>query len=281
MSPYPRAALGRDCYDERAPHGPSLSVVQRCDVITYEILARVGMRTGERRASVKSPLSSEWQLIALGIDERTKRALAKVCARERDLRFTGVTDSVTTLLFVLEQSRPELVVIDERALGEKSVSAVSNIHHVSPCTRMLIIGDALDAAGRWEVLRLGVAGHLSRAGAGSHIARAVAAVRRGEYWLSRSQSSQIFTRLATDVTRTQGTVRDLPILTPRENRVLQQCLIGQSNKEIARALRITEQTVKIHLQHIFQKLGVHRRADLLLRRWVDRDRTSESRRNHR
>jgi DNA-binding NarL/FixJ family response regulator len=131
------------------------------------------------------------------------------------------------------------------------------------------------------VLQLGVAGHLSRTGAGSQIARAVAAVRRGEYWLSRSQSSQLLTRLAAHGVRQHGEVRDLPVLTPQENRVLQQCLVGQSNKEIARALGITEQTVKIHLQHIFQKLGVRRRADLLLRRWMSRETGQESRRTPR
>ena len=233
------------------------------------------------KTSTKTRVSGEWQLIALGIDERTKRALVKLCTRKRDIRFTGVTSSVTTLLFAVEESRPELVVIDEQALGEESVSALSNIHHVSPATRMLIIGDTLDAAGRWDVLQLGVAGHLTRAGAGSDIARAVAAVRRGEYWLSRSQSSQLLTRLAADDVRQQDIVGDLPVLTPQENRVLQQCLVGQSNKEIARALSITEQTVKIHLQHIFQKLGVRRRADLLLRRWVDREKGSDTWRSHR
>ena len=203
------------------------------------------------KTSAGSRPKGEWQLIALGIDEQTRRRLEKVCARECDIRFTGVTSSVTTLLFALEESQPDLVVIDEQALGEESVSALSNIHHVSPRTRMLIIGDTLDEAGRWEVLQLGVAGHLSRIDAGSQIARAVAAVRRGEYWLSRSQSSQLLTRLATnDARHPHGEVRDLPVLTPQENRVLQQCLVGQSNKEIARALGITEQTVKIHLQHI-------------------------------
>jgi DNA-binding NarL/FixJ family response regulator len=235
----------------------------------------------QTKTSTKPQASADWRMIALGIDERAKRALEKLCVRERGIRFTGVTGSVTTLLFALEESRPQLAVIDEQALGEESVSTLSSIHHASPDTRMLIIGDTLDAVGRWEMLQLGVAGHLLRAGAGHQIARAVAAVRRGEYWLSRSQSSEILTRLAADEIRQQGDVGELPVLTPQENRVLQQCLVGQSNKEIARALGITEQTVKIHLQHIFQKLGVRRRADLLLRRWVDREKGLESRRQSR
>jgi DNA-binding NarL/FixJ family response regulator len=235
----------------------------------------------QTKTSVKLRAPGDWRMIALGVEERMRRALEKLCVQEPAMRFTGVTGSLTTLLFALEESRPDLVVIDEQSLGEESVTALSNIHHASPCTRMLIIGDTVDAVGRWEVLQLGVAGHLRRAGSCGQIARAIAAVRRGEYWLSRSQSSQLLTRLAADEIRQHGEVPDLSVLTPQENRVLQQCLVGQSNKEIARALGITEQTVKIHLQHIFQKLGVRRRADLLLRRWVCREKGLESRRPYR
>jgi DNA-binding NarL/FixJ family response regulator len=175
------------------------------------------------------------------------------------------------LLFALEESHAELVVIDEYSLGEDPVSALTSIHHASSRSRLLIIGDTLDAAASWEVLQLGVAGNLRRAEACSQIGRAVAAVRRGEFWLSRSQSSQLLTRLSADEIREHGAVGNLDILTPQENRVLQQCMVGQSNKEIARVLGISQQTVKIHLQHVFQKLGVRRRADLLLRRWVKRE----------
>jgi DNA-binding CsgD family transcriptional regulator len=58
-------------------------------------------------------------------------------------------------------------------------------------------------------------------------------------------------------------------------------MVGHSNKEIARALGISEQTVKIHLQHVFQKLGVRRRAELLLRRWVAPEKRTQGRRTHR
>jgi DNA-binding CsgD family transcriptional regulator len=54
-------------------------------------------------------------------------------------------------------------------------------------------------------------------------------------------------------------------LTPREFEVLGWLVQGKSNKEIARNLGIEEQTVKNHLRPIFQKFGVARRAELLVR----------------
>ena len=223
----------------------------------------------------------KWSVIAVGVDERIKRALGKFCALEKNAQFAGVARSITTLLFALEESSPELVVIDEYSLGEDPVSVLASIHQASSRSRLLIIGDTLDAVASWEALQLGVAGNLRRAEACSRIGRAIVAVKRGEFWLSRSQSSQLLTRLSVDELREHSAVGNLDVLTPQENRVLQQCMVGQSNKEIARVLSISEQTVKIHLQHVFQKLGVRRRADLLLRRWVEPEKRNEGRRSHR
>ena len=227
---------------------------------------------------MKDDLAGEWQLIALGVDEPLKRALSTLCTEEFGIRFVGVTSSITTLLFSLEETRAEIVVVDERSLGEAPMSALASIHHAAPQTRMLIIGDTLDAAAQWDALQFLVAGHLGREESLTQVARALSAIRRGEFWLSRSQSSQLLTRLSADEIRQGGAFRNLDVLTPQENRVLQECLVGQSNKEIARVLSITEQTVKIHLQHIFQKLGVRRRAELLLRRWEGVEPRAETRR---
>jgi DNA-binding NarL/FixJ family response regulator len=228
----------------------------------------IAMREGHITTSSRRRLPAEWRLIALGVDEKVKHSLVKLCEREAGLQFAGVTHSITTLLFALEESHPEVVVLDEYSLGDDPVSALSSIHQACRRTRMLIIGDTLDAATKWEVLQLGVAGSLRRSETETQLMRAINAVRRGEYWLSRSQSSQLLTRLSADELREHGTVEPLSALTPQENRVMQQCMSGHSNKEIARALGISEQTVKIHLQHVFQKLGIRRRAELLLRRWA-------------
>jgi DNA-binding NarL/FixJ family response regulator len=212
-------------------------------------------------------MNAEQTLLALGVDQSMKRALTEICSRDRSIQFGGVTASISTLLFALEEAPAELVVLDEDALGRDAVSALSTIHKASATTRMLIIGEMLDASERWELLLLGVAGTLKRAEVHSQLRRAITTIRRGEFWFSRSQTSQLLSRLSADDMRQLGAVGPVASLTPQENRVLQECLVGQSNKEIARALGITEQTVKIHLQHIYRKLGVRRRADLLLRRW--------------
>ena len=68
------------------------------------------------------------------------------------------------------------------------------------------------------------------------------------------------------LTAANDTWRNLPSLTEREHSILQQVLDGKSNKQIARDLGLSESTVKIHLQHIYQKLGVIGGSTCLWRR---------------
>ncbi len=64
-------------------------------------------------------------------------------------------------------------------------------------------------------------------------------------------------------TAVAGEAKTLEPLTPREREVLQQVLSGKSNREIAGALFITENTVKTHVRNIFSKYDIKSRAELI------------------
>lgn len=205
---------------------------------------------------------------ALGVDREMVNAIGRLCRRNRHFTFVGGTASASTLLFVFEETQADLVIVDEDSLRPDAVSALASIHRACPQAWMLIVGDALDALRLPETLGFGVRGVLHRARVPTHLKRAIEAVSRGEIWLSRIDTSRLLIELAARSPRRGAVNRDLPLLTPRENRVLEQCLGGHSNKRIAQVLGITEQTVKIHLHHIYQKLHVRRRTDLLLHHWA-------------
>jgi DNA-binding NarL/FixJ family response regulator len=59
-------------------------------------------------------------------------------------------------------------------------------------------------------------------------------------------------------------------LTPRETQVLRELEQGLSNRQIARRLFLSEATVKVHIRHIYEKLGVRTRAELLAKRATQR-----------
>jgi len=87
-------------------------------------------------------------------------------------------------------------------------------------------------------------------------------VSRGGYWVGQA----LMARLIGVVTKNQPVLDELPgELSEREAEVAREVVAGRSNKEIARALGITERTVKAHLGAVFAKLGVRDRLQLALR----------------
>jgi DNA-binding NarL/FixJ family response regulator len=98
------------------------------------------------------------------------------------------------------------------------------------------------------VLRAGARGYLLKGAALEEIERAIRTVARGEMYLD----SRIASRVAA--------LAHAPRLSPRERDVLRLVVEGNSNKEIAAALKVAERTVKFHMTSIFNKLGAENRA---------------------
>ena len=107
-----------------------------------------------------------------------------------------------------------------------------------------------------RALALGAAGYLSKQAARKDVLDAIRAVAVGEDIWSREDLRRI-----TGALTAPGDAKDVEVaLTKREGEVLKQLALGLTNREIARSLRISYETVKEHVQHILQKLGVSDRT---------------------
>lgn len=94
--------------------------------------------------------------------------------------------------------------------------------------------------------------------------RLLGAMRHGELWLGRSLLTGFVMALADSQFPLPGPPHWHATLTPREREVAQLVASGDSNKEVARRLGLSERTVKDHLTHIFAKLDLHDRVQLAL-----------------
>lgn len=172
---------------------------------------------------------------------------------------TRVLDPVgdpARLLSSLQERLPRLLLLDEALLDRLAPRTLAAIPMRAPGVRVLLLCPAL-RPGLVERARChGFHGCLVLGAAPQVWARAVAAVARGEQWFPAALP-------APDVPAESG---DGGTLTPREAEIVANLREGLSNKEIAGRLGIREDTVKKHLQSVFAKLGVHRRALLALGR---------------
>lgn len=152
-----------------------------------------------------------------------------------DIEVAGGFGSAEEAIAAAGRLKPDVVILDLELPGISGIDAIARFD--APVLMLTAYGtdDEIERA-----LAAGAKGYLLKGAPLDDIERAIAVLARGES----------YTRLPPRVRR--------PRLTDREREVLR--LLGNTNKEIAAALRISERTVKFHVTSIFNKLGAESRA---------------------
>ena len=182
-----------------------------------------------------------------------RQGLVAVLGDEPDLEVVGSAGSAEEALALAERLRPDVALLDLELPGLGGVEAIPRFAAVSPDTAILVF-TAYDTDERvFGAIRSGAKGYLLKGAAAEEIARAVRAVHAGGSYLE----PRVAAKLVADV---RGPRRPRGGLSERERAVLRLVAEGLPNKQIARALSITERTVKFHLASAFHKLGADNRA---------------------
>ncbi|WP_251152915.1 response regulator transcription factor [Cellulosimicrobium sp. Marseille-Q4280] len=145
----------------------------------------------------------------------------------------------------------DVVLMDLRMPGMDGVAATADLREQAPDARVLILTTFDSESDVLPAIEAGATGYLLKDALPDDLMRAVRAAARGEPVLAPSVTQHLM-----------GQVRKpgAGTLTDREKEVLQLVANGSSNREAATALFIGEASIKTHLQHIYDKLGVRDRA---------------------
>ena len=147
--------------------------------------------------------------------------------------------------------RPDVVLCDLRlGEGRDGIETTAMLRALAPAPAVLILTTFDRDAEMLGALEAGAAGYLLKEVAPEKIIDGILRAARGETVLEPDLASRVL----------KGVRNPLPKLTAREIEVLRCLSEGMANREIARALFVTEATVKSHLAHIFTKLGVDSRS---------------------
>lgn len=146
-----------------------------------------------------------------------------------------------------ERHRPDVVLMDLRMPRMDGVAATEKIKAARPETQVLILTTYESDADILRAVEKGAAGYMLKDAPREELFGAVRSVAEGKSPLAPSVAARLVERLRTPPEET---------LSPREIEVLELVAKGTSNKQIAKALWISETTVKTHLLHVFDKLEV-------------------------
>ncbi len=176
--------------------------------------------------------------------------------RDPDLEVVGEAADGAEALEQARQLRPDVVVMDLLMPVMDGIAATRAIRRELPETEVLALTSVLESASVVDAIRAGAIGYLLKDTQAAELRKAIKAAAAGQVQLSPQASAHLLGAIRTP---------ELPEpLTPREMDVLRLLAQGQSNKEIARALDLVEETVKSHVRHILAKLGVQSRTQAVL-----------------
>lgn len=131
--------------------------------------------------------------------------------------------------------------------------------------KIVVLANVPDQAEAIEILKHGAAGYCHAYMPAQVLREVKAVVEHGGLWLGQELLQRLILVSTTLAGNRPEQIRELmDKLTPREKEVALEAAKGLSNKHIARDLKITERTVKAHLQHIFERLNVKDRLQLAL-----------------
>ena len=146
---------------------------------------------------------------------------------------------------------PDVVLMDLNMPGCDGVTATRRITAEHPGTRVVVLTTYADDESIIGALQAGALGYLTKDATRAEIGRALRAAAAGQAVLD----PEVQQRLASAAARAPEPSSDADELTPREAEVLRLIAAGQSNREIAKALFVSEATVKTHVNRIFAKTG--------------------------
>ena len=195
-----------------------------------------------------------------------RRGLEMVLIQESDIEVVGEAADGEAAVARAAELLPDVVLLDVRMPRGSGIEACSAIKDVAPSARIIMLTISDEEADLYEAIKAGATGYLLKEISIDEVAAAVRSVYDGQSLISPSMASKLLTEFALMAKRTNERANQVPAprLTERELEVLKLVARGMNNRDIARELFISENTVKNHIRNILEKLQLHSRMEAVV-----------------
>jgi DNA-binding NarL/FixJ family response regulator len=197
--------------------------------------------------------------------ELFRRGLRMVLEDEDDIEIVDEAGDGEVAVELAREHAPDVVVMDVRMPGLSGIQAARRIKEEEPGTKILVLTISDEEDDLYDAIKAGANGYLLKEISIDEIANAVRSVHSGQSLISPSMASKLLDEFAAMIKKEEQKEEvPAPRLTPREMEVLEHVAQGMNNREIAKALFISENTVKNHVRNILEKLHLHSRMEAVV-----------------
>ena len=188
-----------------------------------------------------------------------RRGLRVLLEVQDGIEVAGEAGDGATALALDAEHAPDVILLDLKLPGMDGLAVLGELKARGSTARVLVLTSATEPASASLAVRAGAAGVIYKDVDPDALVRAIRSVHDGHLLLAPEAAGTLVRSAGT-----WGAVAGLDALTGREREVLAEITKGRSNREIARALGVSEKTVKAHVSSVLAKLGVQDRTQAAL-----------------
>jgi two-component system NarL family response regulator len=196
-----------------------------------------------------------------------RRGLQMVLAEEADIEVVGEASDGAEAVEKAGQALPDVVLMDIRMPRSSGIEACRAMKELSPSAKIVMLTISDEEEDLFEAIRAGAMGYLLKDIPYDEVADVVRAVHGGQSLINPSMAAKLLAEFAAMATRDGSEPAEqvpAPRLTDREIEVLKLVARGMNNRDIAKELFISENTVKNHVRNILEKLQIHSRMEAVM-----------------
>lgn len=213
-------------------------------------MGNAGRRGSETVEKIRILIVDDHEVVRLG--------LAYLLSQYPQFLVVGEAATAKEAIEMMAKVAPDVVIMDVRLPGEDGIEACRRIVEQNPEVKVLMLTSYGDEELVIEAIMAGAKGYILKEVGNNELLRALEVVAKGQSVLDPVITRELLERMRH---RSQGLLDELESLTKQEKRILALIAEGKTNREIAKAVYLSEKTVRNYVSNILSKLNLNNRAE--------------------